>query len=329
MQPTVSRFLPPRHSNPWSTRKQLGLINQTPAPCNLESVSTRRIKSRSTRGHKPLIRALLLPMDRASANAQSLASHLALVACRSGHGTDTTSMNSCEWCIWAGFCSEPDTATVRPRNSGSPNTQSRRRWPMLTSVASGGFRKRRSPPSRCFLLSMTGSSPVRRCTKYSRRSRSSGHSWPERPVLPFPRMADSRLDRSRSSGRQAVVGRRVNAIVRGRPCGAGFMSRSSWNRAPQQAAFPSSSGGASPFRDGVCPVPHAGKGSWCSATRDRDCRAPCAGRHRCQPGASPMYVATSARGTVQFIGAIRELRSADAQPRGGVAEYASDRVVHG
>jgi hypothetical protein len=43
-------------------------------------------KSRSTRGHKPLTRALLLPMDRASANAQSLASHLALVACRSGHG---------------------------------------------------------------------------------------------------------------------------------------------------------------------------------------------------------------------------------------------------
>jgi hypothetical protein len=33
-----------------------------------------------------MTKALLLPMDRASASEQSLANHLALVACRSGHG---------------------------------------------------------------------------------------------------------------------------------------------------------------------------------------------------------------------------------------------------
>ncbi|WP_243856860.1 hypothetical protein [Paraburkholderia sp. BL6665CI2N2] len=33
-----------------------------------------------------MTKALLLPMDRASASEQSLAIHLALVACRSGHG---------------------------------------------------------------------------------------------------------------------------------------------------------------------------------------------------------------------------------------------------
>ncbi|WP_236720919.1 hypothetical protein [Paraburkholderia phytofirmans] len=36
--------------------------------------------------HKPLTKALLLPMDRVSANERSLANHLALVAFRSGHG---------------------------------------------------------------------------------------------------------------------------------------------------------------------------------------------------------------------------------------------------
>ncbi|CAE6878977.1 hypothetical protein R69749_06912 [Paraburkholderia domus] len=49
-------------------------------------MSSRRTKSRGGRTHKPLTKALLLPMDRASANEQSLANHLALVACRSGHG---------------------------------------------------------------------------------------------------------------------------------------------------------------------------------------------------------------------------------------------------
>ncbi|MFM0619687.1 hypothetical protein PQR37_37130 [Paraburkholderia nemoris] len=49
-------------------------------------MSSRRNKSRGVRVHKPLTKALLLPMDRASANEQSLAHHLALVACRSGHG---------------------------------------------------------------------------------------------------------------------------------------------------------------------------------------------------------------------------------------------------
>jgi hypothetical protein len=49
-------------------------------------VSSKRNKSRNARVHKPLTKALLLPMDRASASEQSLANHLALVACRSGHG---------------------------------------------------------------------------------------------------------------------------------------------------------------------------------------------------------------------------------------------------
>ncbi|MFM0631953.1 hypothetical protein [Paraburkholderia xenovorans] len=34
-----------------------------------------------------MTKALLLPMDWASASEQSLANHLALVACRSGHGS--------------------------------------------------------------------------------------------------------------------------------------------------------------------------------------------------------------------------------------------------
>jgi hypothetical protein len=49
-------------------------------------MSSRRTKSRGGRVRKPLTKALLLPMDRASANEQSLANHLALVACRSGCG---------------------------------------------------------------------------------------------------------------------------------------------------------------------------------------------------------------------------------------------------
>ncbi|NPT62376.1 hypothetical protein GNZ13_49705, partial [Paraburkholderia sp. 5N] len=65
-------------------RYNLPVLN--PLRATSESVSSKRNKFRSSRGHKPLTRALLLPMDRASANAQSLACHLALVACRSGHG---------------------------------------------------------------------------------------------------------------------------------------------------------------------------------------------------------------------------------------------------
>jgi hypothetical protein len=43
--------------------------------------------SRNARVHKPLTKArFLLPMDRVSASKQSLANHLALVACRSGQG---------------------------------------------------------------------------------------------------------------------------------------------------------------------------------------------------------------------------------------------------
>lgn len=53
---------------------------------HFESVSSRRIKSRSSRPHRPLTKALLLPMARSSASGQSLSNHLALVACRTGHG---------------------------------------------------------------------------------------------------------------------------------------------------------------------------------------------------------------------------------------------------
>ena len=74
-----------RAENPRSQcRQNLQVIN--PPSATLKSVSSRRNRPRSARGHKPLTRALLLPMDRASANKQSLANHLALVACRSGHG---------------------------------------------------------------------------------------------------------------------------------------------------------------------------------------------------------------------------------------------------
>ena len=49
-------------------------------------MSSKRNKSLVGRTRKPLTKALLLPMDRASARERSLSSHLALVACRDGHG---------------------------------------------------------------------------------------------------------------------------------------------------------------------------------------------------------------------------------------------------
>ena len=48
-------------------------------------MSTKRNRSRAGQPRRPLTKALLLPMDRASAREQSLKLHLALVACRECH----------------------------------------------------------------------------------------------------------------------------------------------------------------------------------------------------------------------------------------------------
>jgi hypothetical protein len=48
-------------------------------------MSSRRNRSRG-RARRPLTKALLLPLDRSSASERSLSCHLALVACRDGHG---------------------------------------------------------------------------------------------------------------------------------------------------------------------------------------------------------------------------------------------------
>ncbi|MBB5498614.1 hypothetical protein [Paraburkholderia sp. MM5384-R2] len=45
-------------------------------------MSVKRNRSRASQPRRPLTKALLLPMDRASASEQSLRLHLALVACR-------------------------------------------------------------------------------------------------------------------------------------------------------------------------------------------------------------------------------------------------------
>jgi hypothetical protein len=52
----------------------------------LITMSNNRAKKRVARPHKPLSKALLLPMDRASARELSLAHHLALAACRRDGG---------------------------------------------------------------------------------------------------------------------------------------------------------------------------------------------------------------------------------------------------
>ncbi|WP_246217261.1 hypothetical protein [Paraburkholderia panacisoli] len=49
-------------------------------------MSFRQSKSRGSHARKPLTKTLLLPMDRSSASQRSLLCHLALVACRDGHG---------------------------------------------------------------------------------------------------------------------------------------------------------------------------------------------------------------------------------------------------
>ena len=49
-------------------------------------MSFRQSKSRGSQARKPLTKTLLLPMDRSSASQRSLLCHLALVACRDGHG---------------------------------------------------------------------------------------------------------------------------------------------------------------------------------------------------------------------------------------------------
>jgi hypothetical protein len=49
-------------------------------------MSNNRAKRRVARPHKPLSKALLLPMDRASVRELSLAHHLALAACRRDGG---------------------------------------------------------------------------------------------------------------------------------------------------------------------------------------------------------------------------------------------------
>ncbi|CAE6925779.1 hypothetical protein R69927_06832 [Paraburkholderia domus] len=49
-------------------------------------MSSRQNKSSRGQGHRFLTKAHLLPMDRSSAIERSLACHLALAACRDGHG---------------------------------------------------------------------------------------------------------------------------------------------------------------------------------------------------------------------------------------------------
>jgi hypothetical protein len=49
-------------------------------------MSSRQSKSRGGQARKPLTKTLLLPMDRSSASQRSLSCHLALAACRDGHG---------------------------------------------------------------------------------------------------------------------------------------------------------------------------------------------------------------------------------------------------
>jgi hypothetical protein len=49
-------------------------------------MSKNRAKRRAAQSHKPLSKALLLPMNQASARELSLAHHLALAACRSDRG---------------------------------------------------------------------------------------------------------------------------------------------------------------------------------------------------------------------------------------------------
>jgi hypothetical protein len=51
-------------------------------------MSSRQSKSRSGKARMPLTKTLLLPMDRTSASQRSLSCHLALVACRDGHGSN-------------------------------------------------------------------------------------------------------------------------------------------------------------------------------------------------------------------------------------------------
>jgi hypothetical protein len=51
-------------------------------------MSFRQSKSRGSQARKPLTKTLLLPMDRSSASQRSLLCHLALVACRDGHGNN-------------------------------------------------------------------------------------------------------------------------------------------------------------------------------------------------------------------------------------------------
>ena len=57
-----------------------------PKPFPSITMSGKRAKSRAGRPHKPLSKALLLPVDRASARELSFTHHLALAACHSNGG---------------------------------------------------------------------------------------------------------------------------------------------------------------------------------------------------------------------------------------------------
>ncbi|MFM0268208.1 hypothetical protein [Paraburkholderia sediminicola] len=65
-------------------RQWFAIISVTPVITS--KMSSRQSKSRGGQVRKPLTKTLLLPMDQTSAGQRSLSCHLALVACRDGHG---------------------------------------------------------------------------------------------------------------------------------------------------------------------------------------------------------------------------------------------------
>lgn len=55
--------------------------------CGDREMSSKRSRRGVTPRRQPLTKAMLLPMDQVSAREQSLSYHLALTACRDGHGS--------------------------------------------------------------------------------------------------------------------------------------------------------------------------------------------------------------------------------------------------
>lgn len=139
-------------------------------PAASASVSSRRTKSRSPRCHKPLTKALLLPMDRSPASEQSLANHLALDACRRGHANAHLINQLMRVAYLGWFLQRAGYGNCPAEQLKITECAVEAALARAHECGDGIYRTRRSSTLKHCLAFTTCNCPVHHCTKCLRRS---------------------------------------------------------------------------------------------------------------------------------------------------------------